>query len=250
MPVALVTGANKGIGLQIAKDLAANGFTVLVGSRDLDRGRSAAESVGGDARAVQLDVTNQASIAAAAERIRTELGRLDVLVNNAGWVGSGKPQNPETTPFEEWRSILGVNLDGTFLGCRAGIRAMKDEGGAIVNMSSTAGLLGVPAFIAYGAAKAAVAHLTKSVAVYCARQGFRIRCNVVHPALVETTMSDTIIGLYGGEYETARANYLARVPLGELGKPEHVADAVAFLASDESAYVTGAQLVVGGGLGV
>ena len=127
---------------------------------------------------------------------------------------------------------------------------MKEAGGAIVNMSSTAGLLGGPAFIAYGAAKAAVAHLTKSVAVYCARQGFRIRCNVVHPALVETTMSDTIIGLYGGEYETARANYLARVPLGELGTPEQVADAVAFLASDESAYVTGAQLVVGGGLGV
>jgi NAD(P)-dependent dehydrogenase (short-subunit alcohol dehydrogenase family) len=247
----LVTGGRAGIGRAVAERALADGAAgVVITGRDADGGKETAAELGEHVTFLEQDVTDEARWDEVVDEVLARFGRLDVLVNNAGWVGSGNPQSPETTPFEEWHSILAVNLDGTFLGCRAGIRAMKDEGGAIVNMSSTAGLLGVPAFIAYGAAKAAVAHLTKSVAVYCARQGFRIRCNVVHPALVETTMSDTIIGLYGGEYETARANYLARVPLGELGKPEDVADAVAFLASDESAYVTGAQLVVGGGLGV
>jgi 3(or 17)beta-hydroxysteroid dehydrogenase len=179
-------------------------------------------------------------------------GRLDVLVNNAGWIGTGNVQSPEETSLDEWQEIFAVNLDGTFLGCRAGIRAMKgNERASIVNMSSTAGLLSTASFCAYGAAKAAVAHLTKSVAIYCAKHGYPIRCNSVHPAIIDdTAMRDTIFRLYGQDVEASRAGYLSRVPLGTLGSPEDVAGAVVYLASDDSKYVTGSQLVVGGGIGV
>src|SRR5581483_9435405 len=146
-PVALVTGANKGIGLQIAKDLAANGLTVLVGSRDLERGRSAAESVGANARAVQLDVTNQASIAAAAERIRTELGRLDVLVNNAGIGHAGKPGRslkeiadsgrPSVASLDEVRAVFETNVFGVIAVTQAMLPLLRAAPAArIVNVSS------------------------------------------------------------------------------------------------------------------
>ena len=151
-PVALVTGANKGIGLQIAKDLAAHGFTVLVGSRSLERGETAAKSVGADARAVQLDVTNQASIAAAAERIRNEFGRLDVLVNNAGISHAGKPGrsleemvksgHPSVASLDEVRAVFETNVFGVIAVTQAMLPLLREAPAArIVNVSSSSGSL-------------------------------------------------------------------------------------------------------------
>jgi NAD(P)-dependent dehydrogenase (short-subunit alcohol dehydrogenase family) len=151
-PVALVTGANKGIGLQIAKDLAAHGFTVLVGSRNLEAGEKAAKSVAADARALQLDVTNQASIAAAAERIRSELGRLDVLVNNAGVSHVGKPgrslqeivksSRPSVASLDEVRAVFETNVFGVIAVTQALLPLLREApAGRIVNVSSTVGSL-------------------------------------------------------------------------------------------------------------
>ena len=151
-PVALVTGANKGIGLQIAKDLAAHGFTVLVGSRNLERGETAAKTVGVDARALQLDVTNQASIAAAAERIRNELGRLDVLVNNAGISHAGKPGRPlpeiaksgraSVASLDEVRAVFETNVFGVIAVTQAMVPLLRQApAGRIVNVSSASGSL-------------------------------------------------------------------------------------------------------------
>jgi len=151
-PVALVTGANKGIGLQIAKDLAARGFTVLVGSRNLEHGETAAKSVGADARAIQLDVTNQASIAAAAERIQNEFGRLDVLVNNAGISHAGKPgkslaeivksSRPSVASLDEVRAIFETNVFGVIAVTQAMLPLLREASAArIVNVSSSTGSL-------------------------------------------------------------------------------------------------------------
>jgi NAD(P)-dependent dehydrogenase (short-subunit alcohol dehydrogenase family) len=151
-PVALVTGANKGIGLQIAKDLAAHGLTVLVGSRDLEHGETAAKSVGADARALQLDVTNQASIAAAAERIRREFGRLDVLVNNAGIAFAGKPgvpfeerlksNVPSSASIDDVRRVYETNVFGVMAVTQAMLPLLREApGGRIVNVSSSSGSL-------------------------------------------------------------------------------------------------------------
>jgi NAD(P)-dependent dehydrogenase (short-subunit alcohol dehydrogenase family) len=248
----LVSGGTAGIGLAIAERALEDGArAVVVTGRDCERGRKAAGCLGGDALYLQQDATDEAGWDAVTDRITERYGHLDVLVNNAGSLGDGDVQDLETVSLDEWRHITAANVESTFLGCRAAIRSMKTNGGgAIVNMSSTAGLLGTPAFVAYGAAKAAIAHLTKSVAVHCARRGYGIRCNCVHPAIVDTSMRDHLIQLYGGDFDAARTTYLSRVPMSRFGTPAEVAAAVVHLASDESSYCTGAGLVIGGGLGV
>jgi NAD(P)-dependent dehydrogenase (short-subunit alcohol dehydrogenase family) len=209
MPVALVTGANKGIGLQIAKDLAANGFTVLVGSRDLDRGRSAAESVGGDARAVQLDVTNQASIAAAAERIRTELGRLDVLVNNAGIGHAGKPGRslkeiadsgrPSVASLDEVRAVFETNVFGVIAVTQAMLPLLRAAPAArIVNVSSASGSLTRNADpdnprralfgAVYGPSKTALNAITLAFAVELEPTGIKV--NAAAPGFTATDFNN------------------------------------------------------------
>jgi NAD(P)-dependent dehydrogenase (short-subunit alcohol dehydrogenase family) len=149
--------------------------------------------------------------------------------------------------------VLATNLDGTFLGCRYAIRAMRRKAppaagaGSIVNVSSRSGLVGVPLAAAYAASKAAVRNHTKSVALYCAQQGLRVRCNSVHPAAIMTPMWDAMLG--GGPGRAAReAAFVRDTPLRRFGTPEEVAHAVVYLASDESAYTTGAELVLDGGL--
>ncbi len=265
--VAVITGGTGGIGQAIARAMLDEGaHTVVVTGRDARRGAEVAEALGKGACFRPQDVTSETDWDELTGWIRDRFGRLDVLVNNAGWAGSGDPQDPVHTTLRQWRDIMSVNLDSVFLGCRAAIRLMTDADGAgrpaatatptgtargcIVNISSTAGILSTPAFVAYGAAKAAVAHLTRSVAVHCARVGTGIRCNAVHPALVDTALGDDVLRLFDADIERARQAYLARVPLGTLAAPEDVAGAVVYLASDEARYVTGESLVVGGGLGV
>ncbi len=248
----LVTGGTTGIGLAVAEQALHEGArAAVITGRDCERGQEAARSLGDRACYVQQDVTDEAQWDAVMDTITERLGHLDVLVNNAGSLGDRDVQDLESVSLDEWRQIAAVNVEGTFLGCRAGVRSMKGNGGgAIVNMSSTAGMLGTPAFVAYGAAKAAIAHLTKSVALHCARRGYGIRCNCVHPAIIDTSMRDDLIRLYGGDLDAARATYLSRVPMGRFGTPAEIASVVVHLASDDSSYCTGAGVVVGGGLGV
>jgi 3(or 17)beta-hydroxysteroid dehydrogenase len=178
-------------------------------------------------------------------------GRLDILVNNAGI--SGGHGTVEDTTVEAWERTHAVNLDGVFLGCRHGIAAMKrtgpdkpHAGGAIVNISSLAGLVGGAASCAYTASKGAVRLLTKSVAQHCAEKGYGIRCNSVHPGGIDTPIFDPLWQRLGRD--TGKAIIASRHPLGRMGEPEDIAQAVLYLASDRSRFVTGAELVADGGI--
>lgn len=207
-PVALVTGANKGIGLQIAKDLAAHGFTVLVGSRNLEHGETAAKSVGADARALQLDVTNQASIAAAAERIRNELGRLDVLVNNAGISHAGKPGRsleemaksgrPSVASLDEVREVFETNVFGVIAVTQAMLPLLREAPAArIVNVSSSSGSLTMHVdptnphralFGVYSASKTALNAITLAFALDL--ESTRIKVNAACPGFTATDLNN------------------------------------------------------------
>jgi NAD(P)-dependent dehydrogenase (short-subunit alcohol dehydrogenase family) len=208
-PVALVTGANKGIGLQIAKDLAAHGFTVLVGSRNLERGETAAKTVGVDARALQLDVTNQASIAAAAERIRNELGRLDVLVNNAGISHAGKPGRPlpeiaksgraSVASLDEVRAVFETNVFGVIAVTQAMVPLLRQApAGRIVNVSSASGSLTINAEptnphramfgVVYSPSKTALNAITLAFALEL--ESTRIKVNAACPGFTSTDLNN------------------------------------------------------------
>jgi 3(or 17)beta-hydroxysteroid dehydrogenase len=172
-------------------------------------------------------------------------GRLDVLVNNAG-IGIAK--DVETVTLQEWRLVNAVNLDGVFLGCKHGIRAMRQCGakGSIINMSSVAGLIGAAALPAYCASKGGVRLLTKSVALHCAKQGYGIRCNSVHPVFVDTPMVDALARL-SGDAAAGKERMAKGIPIGRLGEPDEIAYAVVYLASDESRLMTGAEVILDGG---
>jgi NAD(P)-dependent dehydrogenase (short-subunit alcohol dehydrogenase family) len=172
-------------------------------------------------------------------------GGLDILVNNAG---VALLKDIETTSLEEWRRLMSVNVDGVFLGCKYAIEVMKTRrGGSIINMSSVVGIVGYRDLAAYSATKGAVRLLTKSVALHCARKGYNIRCNSVHPSFVQTPMLEAMIA---GARDPARlqAACMAAAPLNRLAQPIDVARTILFLASDESAFTTGAEMIVDGGL--
>jgi NAD(P)-dependent dehydrogenase (short-subunit alcohol dehydrogenase family) len=207
-PVALVTGANKGIGLQIAKDLAAHGFTVLVGSRSLQHGETAAKSVGADARALQLDVTNQASIAAAAERVRNEFGRLDVLVNNAGISHAGKPGRPlqelaqsgrpSVVSLDEVRAVFETNVFGVIAVTQAMLPLLREAPAArIVNVSSSSGSLTINSdpnnphramFGTYSSSKTALNAITVAFAADLESAGIKV--NAACPGFTSTNLNN------------------------------------------------------------
>ena len=253
--VALVTGAARGIGAAIARAFVAEGATVvLTDLRDAEGGALAA-SLGPAARYERLDVRRAEDWERAMRGVRERLGRLDVLVNNAGITGfedGPVAHDPEHATLDAWRAVHATNLDGVFLGCQHAIREMRRNPepagtGSIVNISSRSGLVGIPLAAAYAASKAAVRNHSKSVALYCAQQGLRIRCNSVHPAAIMTPMWAAMLG--DGPARPEREAALVRdTPLRRFGTPEEVAHAVVYLASDESAYTTGAELVLDGGL--
>jgi 3(or 17)beta-hydroxysteroid dehydrogenase len=258
--VALVTGAARGIGAGVAAAFAREGATVLLTDVRDGMGAARAAEIGAEYR--RLDVREESDWERVVAELLARHGRLDVLVNNAGITGfesaeegvAPPPHDPEHASLAVWHAVLATNLDGVFLGCRAAIRAMRERrpsgaGGSIVNVSSRSGLVGIPAAAAYAASKAAVRNHTKSVALYCAERGLPVRCNSVHPAAVRTPMWDPMLGPPDAPDRAERERaVVAGTPLGRMGTVEEVAALVVYLASDESAYTTGAELVIDGGL--
>lgn len=237
--VALVSGGAQGIGEAVVRRFAREGAVVGVGDIDRAGGEALADELceaGGQVRFVHLDVTHADQWSDAVAALKDAHGRLDILVNNAGVY--------QRTPLEDiterdWDLVMDVNVKGSFLGARAVVDVMRaGGGGSIVNISSTAGIRASVA-THYGASKGAVRLMTKSIAVLHARDG--IRCNSVHPGPIATDMG------YMAVPDEVRAQRLARMPLGRFGTPEEIANAVLFLASDESSFVTGSELVVDGG---
>ncbi|HLL25505.1 MAG TPA: glucose 1-dehydrogenase [Kofleriaceae bacterium] len=240
--IAIVTGAASGIGRGCARLLVAEGARVVCTDRDPQGAQVAAEL---GATFVALDVTDEDGWQRVVAETVAVHGRLDILVNAAGVAVWG---DIERTTLEQWRFVNGVNAEGTFLGCRAAIGAMKQTGGgSIVNISSVAGLVADPDAPAYCASKGAVRLLTKSVALHAARRGYNVRCNSVHPSFIDTPMVDQVVA---GSKDAGKMRTMVEkaAPLGRLGHVDDVAYAVIYLASDESKFVTGSELVVDGGL--
>lgn len=255
--VVLVTGAARGIGAECARVLATAGARVMLTDVLVEGGRATTEAIGaagGAAAWHPLDVTREDDWRAAVQAAIGRFGSLDVVVNNAGVEIMGPIAD---MALEDFRRLMAINVEGVFLGCKHAVRAMRPggaagRGGAIVNISSVAGLIGVPWLAAYGASKGAVRILTKDVAVECGRLGYGIRCNSVHPGVVATGMADSFLrkngALAGGaSEESMRAAFLAAHPIGRMGEPRDVANAVRFLAADASAWITGIELAVDGG---
>jgi NAD(P)-dependent dehydrogenase (short-subunit alcohol dehydrogenase family) len=241
--IALISGGAGGIGLATARHFADLGARVVIGDIDV---AAAEAAVRGDERlaSARLDVTDDASWRGVVDDTLERYGGLDVLVNNAGIASAA---DIEHVTLEEWRRTFAVNVEGVFLGCRHGVRAMKARGGSIVNMSSIAGIVGGHNLPAYNASKGAVRLLTKSVALHCARKRYGIRCNSVHPTFVETPMYERFVeGAH--DAEALRAALVAQVPLGRIAQPSEIAALIAYLASDESQFVTGAELIIDGGM--
>jgi 3(or 17)beta-hydroxysteroid dehydrogenase len=243
--VALIAGGASGIGFAAAQLLADEGATVVLADRDEAAAISAVAALAQRASFHRLDVTHEDQWIAVTDAVVREFGRIDIVVNSAG-VALFK--DIEATTLDEWRDLMSINLDGTFLGCKHAVRVMKDRGGgSIVNMSSVAGLIGSGNLAAYSASKGGVRLLTKSVALHCARKGYNIRCNSVHPSFVETPMLRSMIASARNP-QKLEANFIVAAPLGRLAQPIDIARTILFLASDESAFTTGAELVVDGGL--
>jgi 3(or 17)beta-hydroxysteroid dehydrogenase len=243
--LAVVTGGARGIGAGIARAFIAEGAAVIITDIDDAAGVSTATEIG--ASFFHMDVSCEADWI----RFSGAYPAIDIMVNNAGITGFENgtgPHDPEHGALAEWHHVHHVNLDGTFLGCRYAIRAMRAKGaGSIINMSSRSGLVGIPGAAAYASSKAAIRNHSKSVALYCAGQGLNIRCNSIHPAAIMTPMWEAMIGDGPGR-EARKAAMVADTPLKRFGTTEEVAAIAVLLASDEATYMTGSEVHLDGGL--
>lgn len=240
--VALVTGGASGLGAADSAALAREGAIVVVTDVNLASAQKVADEIGNGAVAFALDVSSEEQWTSVIAEIEARFGRLDVLVNNAGVVLNA---DVEDTSLEKFRWVNSIMTDGVFLGMKYAIPLMnKGDGGSIINMSSVGALLGYPIYFAYSAAKGAVRSMTKSVAVMAQVKGYKIRCNSVHPGAIETPMVQQAEGRPGQVQEIPPGV----LPFGTPGHPDDVAALVVFLASDESRFITGAELVIDNGV--
>ena len=244
--VALVTGAGLGLGRAAALLMAREGAHLIctdITAADVAQTVRLITEAGGSARALHHDVALPEDWDLVSASVAAQEGLLDILVNNAGIAPIG---TIESADLAQWRRCMAVNADGVFLGCKHAVALMKPKGGSIINLSSIDGIIGEAELAAYCASKGAVRTLTKAVAVHCAEQGYGIRCNSIHPGYIWTPQTENYLaGL--GTLDAERAKALARHPIGRLGKPDDIAFMVLYLASDESSFVTGTEMVVDGG---
>jgi NAD(P)-dependent dehydrogenase (short-subunit alcohol dehydrogenase family) len=241
--VALITGAASGIGWATAERFAQEGATVVLADRAADRLEERLRRLNVEDerhRAINLDVTSEAAWVGAVRQIEGVLGRLEVLVNNAG---IGYFRSIADMTFDEWRAMMAVNLDGVFLGTKYSMPLLARSGkGSIINVSSIRGLVAGPNTAAYCASKAGVRLFTKSTALECAALRNGVRANSVHPGVIETPLSARALG------EAAQLEQrLQSIPVGRFGQPLEIANAIVFLASDESSYMTGSEVTIDGG---
>ncbi len=244
---AVITGAALGIGRACALKLAEEGAAIAVTDVDVAKGSLVAEEIrgrGGDAIFIEHDVADEAGWDHVMKVVIERFKKLDVLVNNAG-VALAK--DVEHTTLEEWRWLMSINLEGVFLGTKQAIHTMKANGsGSIVNLSSIEGLVGDPNLAAYNASKGGVRLLTKSAALYCAKAGYNIRVNSVHPGYIWTPMVENYLRAQG-DVAQGRKLLDSLHPIGHVGEPDDIAYGVLYLASEEAKFVTGTELVIDGG---
>jgi len=257
--VALISGAGRGIGAETARRMSEAGARVVLGDIRDEEGRAVVagiEKAGGTATYLTLDVTSEASWAAAVAAATRTYGKLDILVNNAGiFLG----RDFEEASLDDWHRLVAVNMTGVFLGTRVAAPALREagrasaHGSAIVNVASIAGLIGSPLDPLYSMTKGGVTLFTKSTALAFARKGDRIRVNSVHPGVIDTDMGEqtfvrrmAVIG--SNDMDVAREQSIRLHPIGRLGVPEDVALTIVFLASDDARFMTGSALVVDGGV--
>lgn len=247
--IALVTGAASGLGAATARRFAAEGARVLLTDIDAEGAARAAAELGSNAAHCRHDVTSESDWQVAVAAAEAAFGGLHILVNNAGIAPAG---TVEDTSLDDWRRVHAIDLDGVFLGCKlalpliAATTAREGSRGSILNVSSIAGVIAAANMAAYNSAKAAVRHLTKSVALHCAKERYAVTCNSIHPTFIDTPIIDKMIG------DRDRAQLLAKfarqVPVGRVGEPDDVAYAALYLCSDEAKFVTGAELYIDGGI--
>lgn len=249
--VALITGAAQGIGESIALLFAKEGAYVFVSDVNDFQGKIVTEQCGNKGFYLHLDVCEEKEWQDAMHQITNRFDRLDILVNNAGITGFQEgfgPQDPEHASLHSWRKVHAVNSDGVFLGCKYAIANMKKSTEAsIINISSRSGLVGIPGAAAYASSKAAIRNHTKTVALYCCQQEYKIRCNSIHPAAILTPLWDPMLGT-GPAREKMMTAIVKDIPMHKMGTPEDVANAALFLASEESKYITGIELTIDGGI--
>lgn len=241
----VITGAARGIGKAIAQAFIKEGSSVLLTDKDADILAQTGQEL--QSPALVLDVEKEADW----DRLAKLHPAADVVVNNAGITGFEEapgPHDPENASLEDWRAVHRVNLDGTFMGCRYAIRAMKEKGaGSIINISSRSGMVGIPGAAAYASSKAAIRNHSKSVALYCAQLGLNIRCNSIHPAAIMTPMWEPMLG-EGEQRQAIMAALVQDTPLRRFGEAEEVAAVAVLLASDEASYITGTEMTIDGGI--
>jgi 3(or 17)beta-hydroxysteroid dehydrogenase len=248
--VALITGSARGIGQATAELFQKEGAIVIVSDIRDDEGKALVKNLSTNTDYLHLDVGSEESWQIATEYINKKYGRLDILINNAGITGfleSTGPWDAENSDLSSWDQVHRVNSTGVMLGCKYAIRLMKKKGGSIVNISSRSGIVGIPGATAYASSKASVRNQTKSVALHCAENGYKIRCNSVHPAAIMTPMWDAMLG-EGEQRKQIIEDIEFGIPLGHFGEPIDVAYGILYLASDESKYVTGIELTIDGGI--
>ena len=236
---ALVTGGGSGIGAATARLLARDGAFVWVADRDAARAQATAAMLD-TASAIEFDVRCDEQWTRCLSQL-TGSHALNILVNAAGISAVGGKAGIREVGIDDWRAVFAINVEGTLLGCQHAMRVMAGRGGAIVNVSSTTALTPTATLAAYGASKAAVLQLTKSVAAACALEGLPIRCNAVLPGMTDTPMVAGVAPPYRSAWE-------AQIPLGRYAAPEEIAEVIAFLASDAASYVNGAGYLADGGL--